>query len=182
MNKFVWRTNFASPAADSTVVASVETFLETFWGDLAAYVYSGCTLLDSQVSRISFSSGEGKWVVDKVLGNASPSYSFTNSDDPMPNVVAASIVGRTSRPQSPGRKQVGGLVETAALDNNLISAALTDLADAAATWLSDWVVSGAGELNPGVVRVGIDAFLLLTEVVANSILGTMRTRKPGVGT
>jgi hypothetical protein len=180
-NVFYWQAEFTAGASDSQVMTAVLDMLDDFYLELLTWLANDVTFNLSTVSKVAFDAGEGKWLTSKVLGRVLCGVTTTNTDDPAANVLAASIVANTDRPKSRGRKQIGGLVDNAFTDNDLITAALAGLIDAGQVWLDSYAVAAVGNLIPVIIRTGIDEVLPLVDLVANGIAGTMRTRKPGVG-
>jgi hypothetical protein len=91
------------------------------------------------------------------------------------------MVGNTFEPRARGRKFLMGFVETAATASTLVTGAVVDLVGAVAEYISQVVVSTGNNLAPGVPDADSNYFRLFSDGIANTIVGTMRSRKPGVG-
>jgi len=179
--KFTFRADLTSTASNAQIEDAVESYFDDLFGDYLTYISDDISFNPGDISTIEFSEEEQKWLVTSKIGEATPDATPTNTDGIFPNAVAGTVVAKTARPKTNGRKAIPGLVGTAALDNNLVAGALADLVDFAADYIDPELVSTIGELVPGVVRVGYDVFRPFVSAAANSILGSMRTRKPGVG-
>lgn len=180
-NVFWFQADLTAQANNPALEDAVKNYLDDFYAYLDDYMCDDVYVNPCEISRMEYDTLTYKWVVAAQIGFVTPTLSLTNSDDPAPNVVAPSVIGKTNRPKSRGRKQLLGFVETAFLDNDVLTGVLTALGNAAAVYITDTTVSTLGSLVPGVVRRGIDEFWKFIEGEANSIVGTMRTRKPGVG-
>lgn len=181
-NAFCWVANFTAEQTDSAVKTAIEDFLEDFYGALVSQIPDNVTLDLADVYEMEWNSTESQWEVARNLGTVSPSVTFTATDDPSPNVVSACLVASTAKPKVHGRKFLPAFAGDQTLDNNLISAAVTAVLVAGSYWIADQTISAGNTLDPGVLSVAVEAFRALTAVTVNSIVGTMRTRKPGIGT
>ena len=181
-NVFYWRANLAADGTDAALLTAVEAFLEDFYTDILGLLVDDVSFRQSTVSKMVFTGTPGQWETAAIYGYVTPDVTPTNTDDPAPNVVAASLVAYTGRPKTRGRKQIGGVAETAFTDNDMSATAISYMAAAAVDYLSDYVVAAAGEIIPCVIRAAAGETKDLLSCVVNSIAGTMRTRKPGVGT
>jgi hypothetical protein len=110
-----------------------------------------------------------------------PSFSHSSTQDPLPNQMAANMIANTYLPKSRGRKALPGYVEGASEGGNLVTAAVTRLVLAVAQYLEHQEISTGNELWPGVPDADGSSFLTFRDGVANTIMGTCRRRKPGVG-
>lgn len=130
---------------------------------------------------VGWSIEEMKWVTEANLGYSTPTWAGANIADPFPNQIAAVLTAATARPKSRGRKFFPMFAENQAIVGDLIGGALTALAAAGALWLQNLPLGGANGLWPMVPSTLDGAKLGLQSVEVNSILGTYRKRKPGVG-
>jgi len=181
-NVFHMKAYFADDQTDAAVSAAVEGYIEDIYTELSTYLADDFTINPSWLQKVAWDPVGAKWAVTSLVDIFTPSFVHTNTDDPFPNQMAAVMTGNTYEPRARGRKFVMGLVETAADAGNLVTAAVVDLVAAVAVYISQVAVSTGNNLAPGVPDADSDYFRIFTDGIANTILGTMRTRKPGVGT
>jgi hypothetical protein len=180
-NVYHLRAAFADDQSDAAVSAVVETYLEDIMGDVAAYLSNSFTINPSWLNRVAWDPVGAKWAVDYLVDIFTPSFTHTNTDDPFPNQIAPVMVGNSYSPTTRGRKFLPGFVETAADGGSLVVAAVTALVAAVADYISPVVVSAGNNLVPGVPDQDSSTFWTFRDGVANTIVGTQRRRKPGVG-
>jgi hypothetical protein len=179
--RFSFRADLTATATNAQIEDAVESYFDDFFGDYVTYISDDISFNPGAISTMEFDEELGQWLVAQVIGEATPDVSPTNTDGIFPNAVAGTVTAKTVRPKSNGRKALPGLVGTAAVDNNLVAGALADLVDVATDYIDPEAVGAIGELVPGILRVGVNQFRAFTSGAANEILGSMRTRKPGVG-
>jgi hypothetical protein len=126
-------------------------------------------------------SGLGKWVTGTLVGSILPTFTHTSTTDPFPNQIAPVLVANTTRPGSFGRKFLMGCVEEMADGSELEAAAITAMGNALNHYIADENISTNNDLVVGVIRKGVNDFREFTDGQVNSIVGTQRRRKPGVG-
>jgi hypothetical protein len=181
-NVFYFIANFLDDEGDYDVKTAIKGYIEDIYSAISTYLSDDFTINPSSVSTIVYNATEGKWEVNRLVGNITPSFTHTNTDDPFPNQIAPVLTANTLRPKSRGRKFLMGCVETMADASELVTAAVTAMGNALAVYLADETVSGSNVLSPGVPRAGVNTFLEFSDGSVNSIVGTQRRRKPGVGT
>lgn len=172
---------FDAQQTDPDVIDAVEAYCGGIYSPLEAHCKSTIVEDPIEIDEVDWDPGEGIWKVVRELGQGTWNFNPTSTDDLMPNQMAAVLRGNTTRPTSFGRKFLMGLVETAATGGDLTSSVLTSLATTLANYLADETVSGTSVLSPGVPRKGVNTFLPFSDGVINSIMGTQRRRKPGIG-
>jgi hypothetical protein len=180
-NVFHFVADFLSEESNSAVTNAVIGYIEDIYGAIATYLSDGFTVNLSKVSKITWDSDVQKWVTELLLGTGLPTITHTNTDDPFPNQIAPVLVANTNRPKTRGRKFLMGCVETMAQGGDLVTAAVTAMTNALNHYIADETVSGSNNLDPGVLREGVEEFRHFTNGEVNSIVGTQRRRKPGVG-
>jgi len=180
-NVFYWIANFLSSESNSAVVSAVVDYMEDIYNDVSTYLSDGFSINLSKVHTITWDSDVEKWVTTLLLGTGLPSVTHTNTDDPFPNQIAPVLVANTNRPGTRGRKFLMGMVETMADGGDLVTGAVTAMGNALSDYIADETVSGSNVLSPGVPRSDANAFKEFTDGEVNSIVGTQRRRKPGVG-
>jgi len=180
-NVFEWVASFVAAQSEAAVIAALGTFAEEFYGAIDDNIQEYIEVRPFQVNSMAFDVERGSWVIEQVLGEVLPDIVFSSTFPQMPNAVAMSLVAKTARPRSNGRKQLPGLTELSVVDNTLQAGILAKLADALGVWLTDVAVTPNNNLIPSIMRKGVGATLPLVSGIVNDIVGSMRTRKPGVG-
>jgi hypothetical protein len=180
-NVYHWKANLTASWNNAAALGAMTTHIETMYGQLVNQIADTVTMGTLNVYKVVWDSVEGQWVVDEWIGEAVPDVTFLATDDALPNQNAATISANTMRPKSRGRKFIPGLTDLSAVGSDIISGVLPHLVDFATDWLSDIVLGFDGELVSGIVRTAFEEFLPFTLATVNSVMGSMRTRKPGVG-
>jgi hypothetical protein len=180
-NVFHFIANFLTDETNTAVRDACIDYIEDIYNSVSTYLSDGFTVNPSTVHRVAWNETEDEWETETLLGIATPSITHTNTDDEFPNQISPVLVANTTRPKSRGRKFLMGFVETAAVAGDLVGAAITALTTALNHYLADETVTGSNVLSPGVPRAGVNTFLEFADGAVNSVVGTMRTRKPGVG-
>ena len=181
-NVFHFLAEFDTDETNSAVNQAVRTYVQDIYTAISTYLSDDFTINPGYLYRVAWSPTYNKWIIEQFLANFTPSFTHTNTDDPFPNQIAPVMVANTLVPKVRGRKFLMGCVETMADASELVTAALTALGNAVNHYIADETVSGSNQLSPGVIRTASDAFVPFTNGTADSIVGTMRRRKPGVGT
>lgn len=180
-NLFHLRAVFADDQTDTVVSAAVEGYLEDIYDDISTYLSDDFSINPSWLNKVAWNVAQSKWLTTYLVDIFTPSFTHTNTDDPFPNQIAPVIVGNTYNPNSRGRKFIMGFVETSALAGDLVAAAVVELVAATATYISSVVIDGSNSLTPGVPDEDSATFWTFRDGAANTIVGTQRRRKPGVG-
>lgn len=165
--------------SDATVVADIATAMDDAYDDLQPLVKN--TVLNdlSSVDIVEFVTGE--WTVTRNVGTFSLNMDGVGAGDMLPNMSSPFVTFKTARPKSVGRKFLFPLVEGFQVATVLAVEAVTAIVLYAAVILDDIEVDLINALHPGIVRTGIDDYLVFTAAVVTNILGTQRRRRPGVG-
>lgn len=180
-NVYHFIADFAADHGDSTVGAAVESYIEDIMGALATYLDDGFTINPSYLHKVAFNPTLSKWEVTALVDVFTPSFTHSAAGDALPNQIAAVLTANTLRPKSKGRKFIPGLAESASQGSDLVAGMITAMGTALNHYLADETVVDTDVLSPGVPREGVDSFLEFADGVVNSVVGTQRRRKPGVG-
>jgi len=180
-NVYHFLCDFTSDQPGASIVSAVVDYIEDIFTAVATYLSDGFTINITPVHSVVWDAETADWVVNALIGTGLPSFTHTNTDDPFPNQIAPVLVANTERPKSKGRKFLPGFVETSADGSDLVTAAVTALTTALNNYIADETVSGDSVLSPGVLRKGVESFKAFTDGQVNSVVGTQRRRKPGVG-
>lgn len=181
-NVYYFFCSFVEDQENTDVGDAVQSYIEDIMGAVATYLSDDFTINPSYLHRIGWDVTGAKWAVEELIDIFTPSFTHTNTDDPFPNQIAPVLVANTDTPKSRGRKFLPGFVETAAEGSSLVSAAVTALGTALAHYIADETISTNNTLLVGVPSSNSGNFRFFTDGVVNSIVGTQRRRKPGVGT
>lgn len=179
----VFHYRFAGDEAqlDSDVKTAIASSLDNLYDDITTWMGDGITVNPAFFNIVSWSTELSKWVTDSDLGIEDMTWAGQSIEDPLPNQMAAVLTAATMRPKARGRKFFPLFVDNAAIGTELIAAAQVGLAAAGVDWLVNLPLGGSNVLIP-IVPSSIDGGELgLQSVEVNSILGTQRRRKPGVG-
>jgi len=180
-NVYFLRAVFADDQTDAAVSAAVEDYLENIMGEVGTYLSDDFTINPSWLHKVAWNVTQSKWLTTYLIDTFTPSFSHANTDDPFPNQIAPVMVGNTYVPASRGRKFLPGFVETAALAGDLVAGAVTALVGAVSYYISNVVIDASNLLQPGVPDADSSTFWAFRDGAANTIVGTQRRRKPGVG-
>lgn len=181
-NVFWFKAAFVADQLNSAVLSAIEGYVEDIYNAISTYLSNTFSIDLGYVNKMVWDTGLGSWVVGTLVGSINPTITHTNTDNPFPNQIAPVLVANTTRPKSRGRKFLMGCVETMADASDLVTAAVTAMGTALNHYLADENISTNNDLVVGVLREGANQFLEFTDGQANSIVGTQRRRKPGVGT
>jgi hypothetical protein len=173
--------DFTDPQTDVGVLNQCENYVEDLYDALDTYIDADVSVNAGTLHVMVFDSGESKWVTDRLVGYYTPDISFQSTGDPLPNQIAPVLVANTLRPKTRGRKFLLPLADDAADGSDWVTAVITALTTSLNHLIADQSISTGNVLSPGVPRVGVDSFQEFTDGVVNSIVGTQRRRKPGVG-
>jgi hypothetical protein len=181
-NRFYYLADFASgPAADADVLDDLETRMEVMYGYVDGHITNGTTFGDMVVSKIEWSVANSQWEKVSQVGIRQPTITCANANDELPNQCAAVCVAKTVRPRTMGRKFLPPYGEDQQDNGVLVAGAVTALGSFTTSYIADVPVSGSGDLRPGVVREGVNAWYTFTSGSANDTIGTQRRRAPGRG-
>lgn len=180
-NVYHWIADFSTTQGAIVVGDAAQLYIEDIMGALTTYLLDDFTINPSYLHKVAWDPVGSKWAIEELIGVFTPDFAHTANTDVFPNQVAPVIVANTARPKSRGRKFFSAFAENSALGSELIGAAITALGVSLNHYLADETVAGDNVLVPGVPRESADVFLPFTDGLVNSILGTQRRRKPGVG-
>lgn len=180
-NVFHMQTAFADDQTDGDVAAAVEGYIEAIYGEVSTYLSTDFTINPSWLHKVAWDPVGAEWATTYLIDIFTPSFSHPATDNPFPNQIAPVMVGNTYNPGSRGRKFLMGFVETAADAGSLITAAVVAMVAAVAEYISGFQIDGSNTIYPGVVDDDGPTFQVFRDGLANTIVGTQRRRKPGVG-
>lgn len=173
--------DFAAQQTNADVLDAVEVKVEDIYTELADEVSDAVTLDSMEVDVVEWDETEQEFLTTQTIGERSPSVTFTEVTEALPNQMAATMGAYTTYPKVRGRKAFPGFAENAADVGTLTTAAATALSGALAEYLGDITISAGNTLSPGVASKSTEAFRAFGSGWINTILGSQRSRKPGVG-
>ncbi len=176
-----WVAEFITPQSEVDVLSAAKQYGEDLYDEIDTWVDLNVVVNPMTLHELEWDAVEGLWVVDRLIGITTPSITFTGATDPLPHQCSAVLVGNTARPKSRGRKFLPPFLDLAADGSDWVSAVLTGLGLALNHYLADEVVTASNDLSPGVPRTAANEFLPFGTGIVNSIVGTQRRRKPGIG-
>jgi hypothetical protein len=122
-------------------------------------------------------TSEGKWYP---IETATMDLTGAGTTEWMPNAVAAVMLGKAPGVRHVGRKFFSGVGISGVVGNALGSTFLAHLASALVIYIAPFTTFSSSTFAPGVItKVGV--FHPFTGGIVNSLLGSQRRRKPGVG-
>lgn len=175
-NVFYWHQNSASPADDETLLADVELWLETMYGDIDGGIDNEiiCTGGNVYVRNTTLNTWER-------VGEILPDITFTLTGEMVSHGVAFVLRAMTAFGKSIARKFIAGFPETVLTQSVFDSATLTAMASFALDWVTLFT-DGTGEYRPGTWRTIANEFANFTGVTFLNVLnGYQRRRQPGAG-
>lgn len=181
LNIFHYRLDGDTAQVEDDVMVAIATLLNNLYTDLQPLISDGCVVNPILFNIVAFNATEGGWRKTRELGYKTPTWAPTNIADVFPNQMAAVISAATAIPKRIGRKFFAGFAENQATGGELIGTALTALAAAAVDYMAWGPMGGSNYLVPVIPDANSAVSNGITAVTANSIMGTQRRRKPGVG-
>lgn len=180
-NVYYHRANLLVPLPDSSALAFIEVWIEACYANLSAELVNTITQNLCTVQEIAWNAVESMWKVSRLVGYFTPTITFNNATEALPNQSSAFATFLTDRPRSFGRKSLMPFGEDRQAATYLISAALTAMADYADDVITSIPIAALEYLVPGVPREAVEVFLDFTGAVVTNVLGSQRRRRPGVG-
>lgn len=165
--------------SDAVVVQDISDYLEIQYDEIAGDVKIGTIEQLSSVDQVEFL--EGEWTIIANIGTFTMPFTPVSGADQAANQVSAFVVGKTARPKTVGRKFLFPPTETGVNAGILAPAVVTNLVAWTADYVNDLEIDVLNVLHPGVVRTGVNDFLVFTVGVVTDLVGTQRRRRPGYG-
>lgn len=180
-NVFTWRAAFDAAQDFSVVLPLIAEYIEDMYDLIGPELKSTILWNPFILYRMVWNALLSQWEVGDVVGEYIITPTTTGTADAFPNQIAPVITAGTDRPKSRGRKFIPGCVETIADGSDLIASAITDFTNFAVEYADKILIATGNNMVPGVLRTGVQEFLPFTFALVNSVVGTQRRRKPGVG-
>jgi len=177
LNVFEFGTLVEGDIAPALVAFS--DWMDDVYGALVSVMNQNIELAPSTLTKIQWQVD--KWVTTRILGTVVPSVVFTNTDPMTPHAVAGVITYPTVRPKQRGRKFFPGLIEAVIDNSSLNGTAITALQNAALQIITAITATDAGSWVYAIYSSKDGGPSGPSSIEVNSLSGTMRRRKPGVG-
>lgn len=183
-NVYWYRLDDPTPdnPSNSQIVAAVDTALDDMYSAINGKISTQYEFDDYTVDKVEWDGT--KWEVTENLGLGGINIVGLNSGDAFPHGVAAVVTGRSTRPQSRGRKFIPGYVESFANDSTWVATVITDLVAYGLEYLLDRTVVSAAQIVPIIASQSgptAGSTFDLIEALIPLVSGYQRRRKPGVG-
>lgn len=165
--------------SDAAVVADIKAWADAMYSQIDEDISQSATEQLSSVDRVDWSGTE--WEVVENIGVFTPEVTQAEAGHMSANQVSMFITFKTDRPKSVGRKFLFPTPEAhqaaGVIDGDLL-ARLVNFADDA---VNDITIDVLNVLHPGIVRTGVNQFLLFQVAIVTDLVGTQRRRRPGYG-
>ncbi len=165
--------------SDAAVVADIKTWAEAAYDELVGSTHSGTTEQLSFVDQVEWVTDQWETVAN--IGVFTPLFVPVGGTEYCPNQVSAFVTFKTSRPKSVGRKFLFPAPEALQNLGIMDGVYLGDVVSYADIIVNDIVLDIVNDLHPGIIRTGVNDFLVFTVAVVTDLLGTQRRRRPGYG-
>ncbi len=165
--------------SDAAVVLAIKGWAETMYAEIDDHVRTGTIEQLSFVDQVEFVVD--KWEVVANVGTFTPDFTPTSAAEVCPNQISPFVVFKTARPKSVGRKFLFPTIEPDQEQGILAGPMVTALVAWADDALNDVFLDVVNELHPGIVRTGVNDFLVFSVAIVTDLVGTQRRRRPGYG-
>lgn len=167
----------AGSCTDTELLTALDSLLVTALAYIAGNIFSGVDVDEARVTGMVWTAGE--WVVDRLVGSIVPTFTPTDANHMLPHAVAGVITLPTAHPRRRGRVFIPGLTENQQVASDLEPGAVTSLTSFASALTT---VMTPGSANVSYHVLGSDGLARpATTYVVNSLVGSQRKRKPGIG-
>lgn len=171
-NVFYVSSNVAAEL--STIRADMAAWMDDLLTPIMPFVTTGWA--SYEIDIYGWSASPPGWVYQ--TGTAFGA-SGTSSSDGLPSQVAAVVIAKTGIKKTFARKFIAGLTENTNIAGMVSSAAVSALLTFATTWIQGYEGTTV-TYESGTWRKN-NTFASFTEALVDTIFGTMRRRKLGVG-
>lgn len=165
--------------SDAAVVADIKSWHDTMYAELVTVTRNDVIVQLSFVDQVEWVTDE--WKVVENIGTFTGVFNPSATSDALPNQMSAFVVFKTARPKSVGRKFLFPGVEGFQDEGTMAAAYVTAVVQWADDAVNDINLDVANDLHPGIVRTGVNDFLVFDAAVVTNLMGTQRRRRPGYG-
>jgi hypothetical protein len=167
----------AGSATDSELKSAADLWAVTAYGWLAAHISDEVDMGDFRLFEVQFS--EGEWETVRVLDQWAATFTPTSGYDMLPHAVAGVVTFPTANPKRRGRVFIPGLTEIANVNSLVQASVLTGLGAFGNDLLTTML---PGTANVSYHVLGDDGVArAATGYSVNTLFGSQRRRKPGIG-
>ena len=162
---------------DAEMLAAAATFIASLYANIAGVTHNQADLDEARLVEVAWNGSE--WITQRVLGTFTPAFTPTDANDMLPHAVAATVTLPTTAPRRKGKVKIAGLSEVQQAESDLVTGCKTALTSFA-TDLRAGFTAGTAAVEYAVL--GDDGVARSsTGFIIRSIVGSQRSRKPGVG-
>lgn len=165
--------------SDATVVSDINDHMQAAYDELTALNRSDLVMDLSSVDEVQFVAGE--WAVTRSVGTFTLTHAGAAVTQSLPYQSSPFVTLKTARPKSVGRKFLPPTTEDNQGATILVPVAVTAIVAYATDIIADITVEVVNALHPGIVRTGVDDYLVFTVAVVTNLLGSQKRRRPGEG-
>jgi len=177
LNRKTWKANLETDMTAAAALTAVELWVEEMYGEVVGDIGQNVAMAECDLFVIDWDVGEGQWLVDRVLGQFTPTVAFASTSEELPNQCAPFLIGNTQRPKSRGRLFVFPFTEETQDHGEMIALSLTHLGNMLVDYIGDITVAAGHVLASGIVREATSDFYPFISGVVNDIIGTQRSRR-----
>lgn len=178
-NVWYWKLVGINPISDEDAMEAIETAVENFFTEVIQSVQEDVTLDDVIVHEWEYSEELG-WHTGRFVGVNELSVVFTGATEMLPHANAAIITAFTDDVKKRSRKSIAGYTEAAQTASEWAGPIITALVAAAVEWMSNQVILGSDQLQPGLPGKDGNWWPFIASLVS-ALVGSQRQRKPGIG-
>ena len=165
--------------SDAAVVADIKAWVDVMYSEIDEDISVSAVEQLSFVDQVDWTGTE--WEVVENIGVFTPSVTQAEAGHISANQVSMFITFKTDRPKSVGRKFLFPTPEAHQAAGVIDASLLARLVSFAAVAVNDIVIDVANVLHPGIIRTGVNQWLLFQVAVVTDLVGTQRRRRPGYG-
>jgi len=162
---------------DLEMAAAAAAFITSLYANLQGVIHNQVDLAECRLVEVTWAGAE--WITARVLGTFSPAFTPTDANDMLPHAVAPVITLPTLDPKRKGKVKLTGFSEVQQAESDLVTGAKTAMSNFAVDLRAGFT---AGTAAVEYAVLGDDgAARSSTGYIIRSIVGSQRSRKPGIG-
>lgn len=162
---------------DAQLLAAVATFIGTVYQTVQGAISVNVDLAETRLVKMLWSGTE--WITSAVIGSFTPTFTSTDVADMLPHAVSPTATFPTADPKRKGKVKLAGFTELQQDESMLETGAITALVNFATALRAGFA---AGSAVVGYAVLGDDGTARpSTGYIIRNVMGSQRSRKPGVG-
>lgn len=177
-NVYHYVASFGSAYDDIDVFNPLLAQMDQVYTMLVDYVPGNTAMGICTVDELAWDPVENEWGVARLVGQGTPTVTFVNASDPLPNQSSAVITFPTGIAGRRGRKFLPPFGEDQQTAGYMDVGLVADLLEVGEEMAAVVVVLAADVLIPIILAAAEDTFTLIEGWVVSDILGSQRRRKP----